>query len=136
MRVFTRVAAAALLLLAAACGGDDGNDPIDSIAGTYTLRSVNGQALPAVLYDDGSYKIEVTGATYVLSSSGSFTNTFSLRETEAGVVTPSSESYRGTYVVNGSTVTFTDEEGDVSSATRSGDELTFSSDGITAVFRR
>lgn len=135
MRVFRRVAVAALVLLVAACG-KDANDPIDTVAGTYTLRSVNGQSLPAVVYDDGSYKLEVTAASYVLAASGSFTNSISIRETENGVVTPSTEVDTGTYAVNGTTITLTDAEGDVISGTLSGDTLTFSSDGITAVSRK
>lgn len=137
MRVSVKVAVIALLGLVAACGG--GNDGINeprSVAGTYTLQTVNGAALPFVVFETAGYKIEVTGASYVLASAGTFSNSASFRETENGVVTTSTETVTGQYTVSGSNVTFTDSDGDVITGTLSGNNLQFSEDGMTAVFVR
>ncbi|MGI8619554.1 MAG: hypothetical protein ACR2L6_10795 [Gemmatimonadaceae bacterium] len=132
-----KIAAAALLgLVAAGCGGSDGINEPQSVAGTYTLRTVNGAALPFVAFETAGYKLEVTGASYVLAASGTFTNSVSFRETEGGAVTTSTETLTGQYTVSGTTITFTDTDGDVITGSLSGNTLQLSGDGITAVFVR
>jgi len=137
MRAFARILAVALVAVAAACGGSDGiNEPGQGVAGTYALQTVNGAALPFVFFEGDGFKLEVTAATYVLEASGSFTNSASFRETRNGVVTTSSEVGTGKYAVRGTTVTFTDTDGDVQVGEISGNKLQFTGDGITAVFVR
>jgi len=120
----------------AACGGDGINDPGNSVAGTYALKTVNGAALPAVIFETGGYKVEVVAANYVLAEAGTFSTSATFRETETGVVTQSTETTTGTYSVNGATITFTDSDGEVFPAVLSGNDLKFSQDGLTAVFTR
>ncbi len=138
MRGFARVLAVALVAVAAACGGNDGiNEPKEqAITGTYTLKTVNGAALPFVIFQGDGYKLEVLAASYVLAASGSFTNSASFRATEGGVATTSTETLTGRYTVSGTTVTFTDSDGDVLTGTISGNNLQFTEDGMTAVFVR
>lgn len=133
MRVFGKVCAVALLALAAACSGDGVNEPA-SVAGTYTLQSVNGGPLPFVIFDESGYKLEITAASYVLTSAGTFTNSATFRETESGTVTTSTETFTGQYTVTASTVTFTDTDGEVYAGTISGGNLVFNEDGLSAVF--
>ena len=135
MRVFGKVCAAALLALTAACGGDGVSEPA-SVAGTYTLQSVNGGPLPFVIFDESGYKLEITAASYVLTSAGTFTNSATFRETEGGAVTTLTETFTGRYAVSASTITFTDADGEVSVGTISGGNLVFSEDGLSAVFVR
>ncbi len=136
MRTLAKLVTIGLVAFVTACGGDGINDPGNSVAGTYALKTVNGAALPAVIFEAEGYKIEVVAANYVLAAAGTFSSTATFRETEAGVVTQSTETTTGTYSVNGTTVTFTDSDGDVLSAVLSGNDLKFSEDGLTAVFTR
>ena len=56
-----RLAPATLLLaLAAGACSSDSNGPDVSVVGTWQLQTVNGQALPYVVAQSGSDKIEVT----------------------------------------------------------------------------
>ena len=135
-----RKALAATLTVAtfalAACGG--GGDAIgpSTIAGTYTLQTVNGNALPAVLLEDAGYKLEVLSGSYTLNGDNSYSATASFRETENAVVTPSTESESGTYVVRGSSVTFTDSDGFQTGGTISGTNLTLAAAGLTIRYSR
>lgn len=134
MRVFGKLCAAVLLAFTAACGGGDGpNEPV-SIAGTYTLQSVNGGPLPFVLFDGSGYKLEITSASYVLTDAGTFTNSAAFRETQGGTVLTSTETFTGRYTVSASTVTFTDSDGEVYTGTISGGNLVFNDEGLSAVF--
>lgn len=138
MRVFRKVAAIGMLgLAAAACGGgDDGINEPASIAGTYNLQTIDGQAPPVVVYEEPGFKVEITSGNFILAASGSFSTTIGWRLTENGVVTTETESFPGTYTVNGSTVNFAYSDGDSDSATLAGNTLTFTDGGSTAVFRK
>ena len=137
MRVLARITAAALIAVAGACGGDsDGITEVASVAGTYSLQSVNGAPPPFVFFDDGEYRLEVMAASYTLTSTGSFSNTATYRETENGVVSISSETVTGSYSVSAGTVTFIDTNGETVTGSISGNTLQFSEDGVTAVFAK
>lgn len=137
MRVFGKVCAMALLALTAACSGsDDGvNEPV-SIAGTYVLETIDGQGLPVVIAEDAEFKIEITSGRVVLAAGGSFTLSATLRETTGAEVFTETVEFDGTYSVSGSTVTLLYSDGDVETATISGNTLTFSGGGSTSVFRK
>ncbi|MGK2936176.1 MAG: lipocalin family protein [Gemmatimonadaceae bacterium] len=137
MRKFMKMAAIAAVGLVAACGGgDDGINEPASIAGTYILQTLDGQAPPVVVFDASGFKVEIVSGNFVLNANGSFTTTVVFRITEDSAVTTESESYTGTYAVTGSTVNFTYSDGDTDSATLEGNTLTFSDGGSTAVFRK
>lgn len=138
MRVFTKMVAIAVLGLAAvACGGgDDGINEPASIAGTYNLQTIDGQAPPVVVFEEPGFKVEITSGNFILAANGSFTTTVVWRITEDNVPTNESETFPGTYTVNGPTVNFTYSDGDTESGTLSGNTLTFTDAGSTAVFRR
>ena len=138
MRVFAKMVAMAVLgLAAAACGGgDDGiNEPV-SIAGTYNLQTIDGEAPPVVVYEEPGFKVEITSGNFILAASGSFSTTVVWRLTEDNVVTTETETFLGTYTVNGPTVNFAYSDGDSDSATLAGNTLTFTDAGTTVVFRR
>lgn len=137
MRVLARITAAALIAVAGACGGDgNGITDVASVAGTYSLKTVNGAPLPFVFFDEGGYKLEVTAASYTLSSAGTFSNTATIRETENGAVFTSTETITGTYTVSGASVTFIGSDGESVTGSISGNTLQFSEDGVTAVFMK
>lgn len=138
MRVFSKMVAIAVLgLAAAACGGgDDGIYEPPSIAGTYNLQTIDGEAPPVVVYEEPGFTVEITSGNFILAASGSFSTTVVWRLTEDGVVTTETESFPGTYTVTGSTVNFAYSDGDSDSATLAGNTLTFTDGGSTAVFRK
>lgn len=136
MRAFARALAMALVAVTAACGGDGINDPLQSAAGTYTLKTFNNAPPPIVVFEEAGYKLEITGARYVLAASGTFTNSATFRETESGVVSTSTETLTGSYTLSETAITFTDSDGDVITGVLSGSNLQFSENGMTAVFTK
>ncbi len=108
-----------------ACG-DDPTGP-ESVAGTYILQTINGEALPVTVQTD-----VVSAGSLQLNSAGTFTLSFTIDGR------PDSES--GTFTVDGSTVTLVDEgdvdEGDSITGTVSGNTITFVAEGDTFVLTK
>ena len=117
------------------CGSVDVTDP-GSVAGTYPLRTLNGDELPAVLLQVGTtFLLEITAGSLTLNADQTCSITLTLRETEDGTVTTAPETAVCTYtlnsgaialdltgsdfqdtlggVISGSTITITDDEGEV-----------------------
>ena len=144
-RILATAALALLTFAASACGGDDDpSGPNGSIAGTYTLRTVNGSPPPVTLLEFQDFKVEVTAASIVMNANNTFSATSTFRETDAGVVTTSTSVCSGTYSLSGSTVTFTEPDSDnedcggsYTGTWSNGNTLTVSFDaGLQAVFRK
>ncbi|HJU74704.1 MAG TPA: hypothetical protein VJ717_13235 [Gemmatimonadaceae bacterium] len=96
-----------------ACGGyDDGTgpdgDPYAEAAGSYTLVSLNGRALPATVFQSGNVRIDITGSTLVMRENRTFTETIDAQN-YVGTAAPVAERqvHNGTYVINGTSATFT-----------------------------
>jgi len=135
MRRFLAVALTAATFASTACGGGDSIGP-NSVTGTYTLQSVNGAGLPAAILEDASYKLEVLSGSYTLSSNNTYSATASFKETDNGVVTPTTQFETGTYTLHGSSVTFTDSDDFQTDGTISGSDLTISAGGLTVRYSR
>ena len=139
-RLLSILATAAL----AACGGGDDSSAPRQLPGTYPLVSANGRALPAVLYEEPGYKLEVTAGTITLAASGSFSDSYTIRETIDGVVQPLDEiPCYGSWTRSGNTVTLseivTNECGDDATATWDGNNtltVTWDGVGVPIVHRR
>ncbi|MGI9044251.1 MAG: hypothetical protein ACR2GK_09025 [Gemmatimonadaceae bacterium] len=78
---------------------DDPAGP-DDLLGTWRLQTVSGQALPFILEQDGTRKVELTGETVTLLASGRQTMVTSFRVTEGGSVFVESIPAPGNYTVN------------------------------------
>ncbi|HKO16302.1 MAG TPA: hypothetical protein VJU87_08685 [Gemmatimonadaceae bacterium] len=104
----TAALGAALLCMAAACHGDSTAPPA-SEGGTYTLVSVNGQALPASISNTAVGTVVIQSATLdLVPGSSSSTYTAVVTGTEGGSqASQAIISDAGTYVRSGSTITFT-----------------------------
>lgn len=109
---------------------DDGTGP-DSIFGTYTLVTVNGEPLP--YQEDGS---EVTAGWVRLNSD----NTYEISVTIGPIGgTPQTETGEGTYSIDGSSIELSDPEGGTENltGTLSGNTLTIvDGDGNAWVLRK
>lgn len=137
MRFFTRLALVATLLAASGCGDTSGPDG-GTLAGTYTLRTVNGSDLPFTLLQVGTeLKVEVISDVVTLTANNTFSEVFTTRETENGVVTNDTTTTTGTFTVTGSLVQMTDTEGNTLTASFSGgNTLTATAEGFTLVYRK
>src|SRR5262249_23805793 len=100
-----RLLAAVALSFAVACGGDSSTaPPAEQIAGTWTLQTVNGALLPFVIVQSGTNKVEVLSDVFVIASTGSFTQTTTVRSTINGVATTDSTADAGSYTLSGATL--------------------------------
>ena len=95
-----RVLVACLVFGLVACG-DDSVSPAD-VAGTYTLLSVDGEGLPAILSEDESIGnlIEVTAGSATLNQDLTCSLSFDLRETDQGTVTTDTLVSACTYTID------------------------------------
>lgn len=96
-----------MLFLSVSCGGDDNPLSYDSLAGTYTLEELGitlGGATTTLRPPDAT-------GTLVLTDTGSFT--LSLNAPLQGINNAFSS---GVYTVDGASIGFTDESGDLNTA--------------------
>lgn len=114
----------------------DATGPRD-LLGTWRLESVSGQAIPYILEQDGTRKVELTGETVTLLASGRQTMVTSFRVTEGSSVSTESIPAAGNYTVDGSTVLLTfDADEDKYTAIVNGDMMTIDDMGLRFVYRR
>lgn len=138
-----RLAGSALLVMLAACGGDS-TGPNASIAGSYTLQTVNGVNVPAVVFQDTQEKDELTGGNISLNTNKTWTGVLTARITD--LTSSTSQTFNapanGTYTSSGGTITLTDAvDGSQLTGSIGGGTLTISGDigvgaVITLVFKR
>ena len=121
-----------------ACGGSDAPvGPDRQAIGTYTLRTVNDQPLPAVVFQDATVKIEVLSDVVTLNENGTWSETASLRATSAaGAVGTQPSSDNGTYTLNGSALVLSSGQSGTTTATLSGSSLTIADAGLVLVYQK
>ena len=132
-----RLIACLALALFAGCGGDSVTGPsTDSVAGTWTLQTVNGGRLPFILAQSGADKVEGTSDVITVVSTGTFTQLTNFRTTLDGVATDDAIDDHGTWTLKGSALTLTFSDKSSGTATVSGNTLTVTDDGTTLVYTR
>jgi len=91
----------------AACEGSN-NVLITTPLPTFVLRTVNGSALPAVVFDSVGrrLKLEALSGTFALNTDDTFTSVTQFRQTSAGVVTDRTSTCTGSFTTAGTMVTF------------------------------
>jgi hypothetical protein len=122
-----------------ACGSDSSSStgPQATIAGTWTLQTINGQGLPFIVVQNGSNKTEVVSDVVTISGTGSYTQTSTIRVTTNGVANTQSSADAGTYTLNGTAVAFhSNSDGSTTNAAWSGNTLTVTDVGLAAVYKR
>jgi hypothetical protein len=99
------------------------------LSGTYTLRTVNNQQPPVILYADPTGTQEVLGGYIRLDRNGNYTDVVTLRDTPPGGVPgqPYDDIIDGTWALSGDQLQLTDvtDPGHPYYATVSGDNLIF-----------
>lgn len=131
-------------LLLAACGDSSPTDVPADIEGTYTLETVNGEVVPFEIFEDEEATYVLEGGTFELRADMSYTETIDFEiiyvdEEQEPESDPAIEN--GTYSVEGSSIRFdvpaTDDDPAFSyEGTVSGDTLTYSVQGVVAVYTR
>ena len=122
-------------MIVSACGSDKSTAP-DAVVGVWSMRSVNDSPLP--------YTVQLGGQTYqiladqlTLRSSRTFTDEFTVQQpTESGGVEIQTIPSSGTFTVNGNAVVLTYTDGTTESAVVSGDSMTLTASGYSAVYAR
>jgi hypothetical protein len=119
----------ASLAWAAACGSDSGGTSGPSVpttpVGSYTVSTVNGKALPAALYNETNYLLEVTTGTLVLTTDGKYSSVLTTRQTIPMNVSTFVDSVGGTWVLSGTDVNLTNsQDGSTGKAVWAGNQLT------------
>lgn len=136
-RRFARFALAVAAVLASACGSGSATEPVvTTVAGTWVLTSVNGKALPYV-YAPSDPKLELTSKQYVITSTGTFTTSFTVRGTDLdGTVNMAASSDAGTYALANNVVTFVNRsDGSVVTAQVTATTMTINGT-VTQLFRK
>jgi hypothetical protein len=123
--------------LITACGSDASTAPQPTIAGTWTLQTINGSPLPFIVAQTGTNKVELVSDVVVISGTGSFTETSSVRTTTNGVATTQSVADAGSYTLNGTAVTLHfNSDGSTATGSWSGNTVTVTDVGLALVFTR
>jgi len=105
-----RYVLASLAMLLIACGGDKAVGPV-SVAGSYTLQTVNGTKVPAAFYQDSQERDEFVNGSVLLSDDHSWTGQLGLRGTDLTtneMFINTNAPIGGTYSLKDGQITLTD----------------------------
>ncbi len=118
-----------------ACG--DSTGVVQNVNGSYNLQTVNGFSLPFTFSPPGAFTTQQITADVITASNGSFTDVTTERDTnsQTGAVSIFTTSDTGTYIINGTAVTFTFfSDGSTGSGTISGNTFTIVEPGFSLVY--
>jgi hypothetical protein len=122
------------LVLAAACSSSNApSAPTASETGSYTLRSLDGHALPASVVE-GSTTTDVLSGNLTLANGGVFEMSVVYRV--AGQSTSVTNDLAGHYARQGNSLSFSYSNGGANSGTVSADTLRMTNEGIVWLFTR
>ena len=114
-----------LVVVCLAFGGCSDSTGPESVAGRYTLVSIDGIPLPYVL-EDLDEKIEITAGHFQLDSDGTCSFSTTVRTTtDSGQVTTEPELDTCTWTLNITTLAVTDSGGDTSTGSVIDGTITF-----------
>lgn len=130
------VALLGIVILGGCSVGDVLGPGSNSVSGTYELRSVNGRGLPAVLYQEPGYRLEVLNANFTFSRDGTFSEAGIVREVVNGSASTSSSSTSGYYEYYNGDVTFEDNTGRIYYGEVDRNTLRVVDDGVTLIYER
>ncbi len=136
-----RVFLAFLVFALVACGdngtGNDGTDE-ESITGTYTLQSIDGDPLPWVLLQVGADMIEVIAGSVTLNEDMTCSDIGTFRITTiTGNVTTNAVIDLCTYTIDGGALTLTSvADNTVTSGSIVGSALTLTNAGFVLIYRK
>lgn len=124
------------LAVLSSCSAIDAISSAGRTRGTFELTTVNGTRVPAVIYSEPGYRVEVLNANFTLEDDGSYTEAGIVRETINGSSSTSSSSSYGTYDYYNGEVTFYESNGRQYYGSLDGYTLIVQDQGITMEYRR
>lgn len=101
----------AALAVLSSCSAIDAIGSAGRMRGTFELRAVNGSRIPATIYSEPGYRVEVLNANFTLENDGTYTEAGIIRETVNGSSSTSSSSSYGRFDSYGDEITFTESNG-------------------------
>ena len=120
-------------ILFLACGDSTGPG---AIAGNYTLRTIDGQDLPAVILQVLNDKVEVTAGSLRINSDLTFSSSLTAAATTSGTTTSATDTQTGTYTLNGTAITLRFQDASTSTGSITGNTLTVIDEGLSLVYRK
>lgn len=103
---------------------------------TYELQSVNGTRIPALVYQEPGYRLEVLNANFTLEEDGTYTEGGIVRETINGYSETRTSSSFGYYEYYNGEITFDEDSGRRYYGYLDGNTLTVEDQGVTMTYRR
>jgi hypothetical protein len=130
--------ALASLAILSSCTALDSIAGAGRVRGTYELWSVNGSSVPAVVYQEPGYRLEVLSAAFTLEDDGSYSEAGIVRETINGQSQTRSTSSYGYYDYYNGELTFDEDSGRryYGSIDGNGNTLTIDDQGVRMTYRR
>ena len=127
----------ALALLVSVGCFDDFSTGVGTVTGTYTLRTINGSALPYTINVDASTQKVIVDDMITLFSGGSYSRTQHANTTVGGQTTSETNTESGAYLLVGTSVTLNPSPtGRSTITTIDGRTMTLVESGITWTFMK
>lgn len=128
----------ALAAVIAACGSDGTTAPSQTVAGTYSLKTVNGSALPFKIVEIGDTTYALAGIQLNIAGAGTWTASFSEVVTVAGKTAMVSVPSHGSWAQTGTSITlhFLGEEGPDLTGPVTSNRLDLTDGFVTYVFTK
>lgn len=127
------------LAAAAACGSDTStpSEPlVESLAGVYTLQTMNGSALPYTIAVSSTTTVIIDSDVLTMTDAGVWSETVLYREVESGTSTNATDEYEGTWTRTGNALRFSSEGTLFYLGSAAPTTLSLSDGGYTYVFTR
>lgn len=125
-----------LMLVSVGCF-DDYSTGVGTVTGAYTLRTINGAALPYTYNVDAATRKEIIDDMITLFSGGSYSRTQHANTTVGGQTTSETNTESGAYLLVGTSVTLNPSPSGRSTVTTiEGKTMTLVESGITWSFMK
>jgi hypothetical protein len=118
------------------CSALDAIGSAGRLNATYELRSVNGIAVPATVYSEPGYRLEVLNANFTLEEDGTYSEAGIVRETVNGFSETRSSSSWGYYEYYNGEITFDEQNGRRYYGYLEGNTLIIEDQGVQMTYRR
>ena len=128
--------ALASLAVLSSCTALDSIAGAGNVRGTFELSTVNGDQVPALVYQEPGYRLDVLSAAFTLESDGTYSEAGIVRETVNGSASTRSSSSYGTYSYYNGEITFNESGGRRYYGTLDGSTLVIDDQGVRMTYRR
>jgi hypothetical protein len=128
--------ALASLAILSSCTALDSIAGAGSVRGTFELSTVNGDQVPALVYQEPGYRLDVLSAAFTLENDGTYSEAGIVRESVNGSSSTRSSSSYGTYSYYNGEITFNESGGRTYYGTLDGSTLVIDDQGVRMIYRR